>query len=131
MMKNIFFFLLTIVFANKVFAANKSDLDYCSGVDAWAATKVISEEVRKNALLDGTQAMTQLLSTRPVTGNNMPINAGTWGPVYLQVIKVSIPYKTTSKNRKVELLVSSFISAQECSMSEPSYINLTQLNQLK
>ena len=130
MKKNIFY-LLTILLINSALADDKNALDYCSKVNAWPASRMISEAVKNNALLDGSRASSKILSTTPVTENNKPVNAGIWGPIYLQIIKLSIPYKLPNQTQEVELIVSSFISAQECSIAEPSYMNLTELKKIR
>ncbi|MDC9589784.1 hypothetical protein PSI23_10865 [Xenorhabdus sp. XENO-10] len=99
-------------------------LDYCATVESWAAQKVIDAEWKKNKQLDRAKASSSLLNrTKLVRGKNA-IQLGEWGQLYTQTIEVSIPYIGNQK-KSTQFLVSSIISAEECSLTEPAYIDIT------
>lgn len=130
MIKNTLLLISLLMSISNSFADNQAALDYCAKVDSWPASRAISEEIKANPQLDESHATTQLLSRKPVIENGKHVNAGAWGPVYIQIIKISIPYKKPKSKYNIELLASSFISAEECSLSEPSHINITQLTEI-
>ncbi|PHM35959.1 hypothetical protein [Xenorhabdus innexi] len=123
------FILLTLLcFPGIALSATKTPsqkaLDYCATVDSWAAQKVIDAELRKGKELDREKATASLINrTKLVSGKNA-IQLGEWGQLYTQTIEVSVPYIDNQK-KPMRLIVSSIISAEECSLTEPAYVDMT------
>lgn len=122
MMKNR---LIILIFAIPCvsFASSKA-LDYCASVESWAAQKTIDHFVQKNRALDPQRATASLLVRTALQDRVTPVILGDWGQLYAQTIKVTLPY-VDNKTPPVTIIASSIISAEECSLSEPAFVDMT------
>ncbi len=53
-----------------------------------------------------------------------PVSMGEWGQLYTQTIKILLPFKDVNKGSKT-IIATSIISSEECSISEPSYLDMS------
>ncbi|MBD2806588.1 hypothetical protein ID855_18215 [Xenorhabdus sp. ZM] len=129
MTKNILFgmlFIPYIAFSSTEDEAKK-DLDYCATVQSWAAQIVINDSYRKNNQLDRMRVTSSLLERTKLVKEGRPIVLKESGQLYTQTLEVTIPY--VDKNKKpVVFIASSIISAEECSLTEVAYYNITSEN---
>lgn len=121
--------LLTILFFPLVALTAPQDslennLNYCASVGSWAAQKVISQELSKNKNLDSKKATALLIHRTRLKNENNPVTLGDWGQLYTQTITITIPY-IHKKKKPLTLIASSIISAAECSLTDPAYIDST------
>ncbi|PHM44864.1 exported hypothetical protein [Xenorhabdus mauleonii] len=105
-------------------SSTKEDLDYCATVKSWAAQKVIDAAFEKDKQLDREKATSSLIERTKLVEGNKPITFKDWGQLYAQTIKVSIPYIDKQKKSAI-FIASSIISAEECSLTTPSYFDMT------
>jgi hypothetical protein len=104
--------------------ATTEALDYCATVESWAAQKVIDAEFNKNKQLDRIKATSSLIERVKLVKGNSPIKFEDWGQLYTQTIEVTIPYIDKRKKPAV-FIASSIISAEECSLTEVAYFDIT------
>ncbi|SFN45220.1 hypothetical protein [Xenorhabdus japonica] len=104
--------------------ATKEALDYCATTESWAAQKVIDAAVERNKQLDRMKATSSLIERHKLVKGKKPITFEDWGQLYTQTIEVSIPYIDSHK-KPVIFIASSIISAEECSLTEVAYFNIT------
>ncbi|CDG17215.1 hypothetical protein [Xenorhabdus doucetiae] len=129
MKKNILFGMLFIPYIafSSTKDETKKDLDYCATVQSWAAQIVINDAYRKNNQLDRMSATSSLLERTKLVKEGRPIVLKESGQLYTQTLEVTIPY--VDKNKKpVVFIASSIISAEECSLTEVAYYNITSEN---
>lgn len=115
--------ILTLLTIPGVSTATSKALDYCATVGSWTAQKVIQQFVQKNKNLDPQHATSSLLERTALTEQTHPVTLGEWGSLYTQTIKIQIPF-TNNKEHPITVIASSIISAEECSLTEPSYIDM-------
>lgn len=102
----------------------EKNLNYCSSMESWAAQKVISRELSKDKQLDGEKATSLLINRTRLEKGNIPVKLGDWGQLYTQTIAITIPYIHKQK-KPLTFIASSIISAAECSLTDPAYIDST------
>jgi hypothetical protein len=105
-------------------SASDKVLDYCATVDSWAAQKVITAVTLQDRTLDPNQASSSLLMRAAVMEKSTPLSMGEWGQLYTQTIKILLPFKDVNKGSKT-IIATSIISSEECSISEPSYLDMS------
>ncbi|MDC9594816.1 hypothetical protein [Xenorhabdus sp. IM139775] len=108
-------------------SSTNDDLDYCATIQSWVAQKVINTAVEKNKHLDQFRATSSLIERSKLIKGKKPIVFNEWGQLYTQTIEISIPYIDNHK-KSVTLIASSIISAEECSLAEPTYFDITPEN---
>ncbi|PVZ83055.1 hypothetical protein C9426_27815 [Serratia sp. S1B] len=118
--------LLFISLPSSAYTLNEK-LDYCAKIESWAPWKVISALSSKDKGLDIGNATSVLINRVALKENNKNITLGAWGDLYVQTIKITIPYVNNKMQPKI-IITSSIISPEECSLSEPSYLDVTELN---
>lgn len=116
--------MITLLTIPCISTATLKALDYCATVESWAAQKTINQLIQQNKELDPQHATSFLLVRTALKDHIKPITLGEWGPLYVQTIKISIPF-INNKKPPVTILASSIISAKECSLTEPTYIDMT------
>ncbi|PHM36585.1 hypothetical protein [Xenorhabdus innexi] len=122
-MKKLLTFTMLFIPSIGIASANEN-LNYCATTESWAAHKVITSAVRKNNQLDKYQAKSILINRHLLEKNKSPITYSEWGKLYSQTIEVTIPYIDKDKSPMI-IIASSIISAEECSFSDPTYIDIT------
>ncbi|MDE9448097.1 hypothetical protein KKJ04_21925, partial [Xenorhabdus bovienii] len=95
-----------------------------STVESWPAQKVILAEYQKNEQLDRMKASSFLIERTKLAKGNKPIKFEDWGQLYTQTIEVTIPYIDNQRKPKV-FIASSIISAEECSLTQSAYFEIT------
>ncbi|AHG22835.1 hypothetical protein Z042_14850 [Chania multitudinisentens RB-25] len=115
--------ILTLLAIPGISAATSKALDYCATVESWAAQKVIQQLVQTHKDLDPKNATASLLVRTAIKEQEKPVTLGEWGPLYTQTIKIQLPF-IDNKKLPMTVIASSIISAEECSLSEPSYIDM-------
>ncbi|MDC9582878.1 hypothetical protein PSI15_15105 [Xenorhabdus sp. PR6a] len=108
-------------------SSTNDDLDYCATSQSWIAQYVINTVVEKNKQLDRMKATSSLIERRKLIKGKKPIVFNEWGQLYTQTTEISIPYIDNHK-KPVILIASSIISAEECSLTEPTYFDITPEN---
>ncbi|MDC9595677.1 hypothetical protein [Xenorhabdus anantnagensis] len=108
-------------------SSTNDDLDYCATIQSWPAQKVISIIVEKNKQLDQLRATSFLIERSKLVKGKKPIVFEEWGQLYTQTIEITIPYIDNHK-KPVTFIASSIISAEECSLTEPAYFDITSEN---
>lgn len=104
-------------------ATSPNPLDYCATVESWTAQKIIDKFAQKNKNLDPLRATSYLMVRTALTDHDTPVTLGEWGQLYTQTIKISLPF-IDHKTPSMTIIASSIISAEECSLSEPSFVNM-------
>lgn len=104
-------------------SASSKSLDYCATVGSWAAQQTIDKFYQKNRNLDPQRATSTLLVRTALKEQSTPVTLGEWGALYTQTIKISLPY-VDDKAPPITIIASSIISAEECSMSEPAFVEM-------
>ncbi|WON78295.1 hypothetical protein [Serratia sp. UGAL515B_01] len=120
-MKKLLILILLVI--PGISTATSKALDYCATVESWAAQKVIQQLVQKNKDLDPQRATALLLERTALKEQSKPVTLSEWGPLYTQTIKIQIPF-TGNKKPPMTIIASSIISAEECSLTEPSYLDM-------
>ncbi|WP_127958067.1 hypothetical protein [Serratia microhaemolytica] len=125
LLKQIFLAITLASLTTSTFAyTEKQKLDYCATAGSWAAQTIANEEKIQNPRLDRDKVTSVLISrTKMKDINDKKIQVPNLGDLYLQTIMVSIPYINDEKKPAV-FIASSIISAEECSISNPSYFIL-------
>jgi hypothetical protein len=129
---NKFFLLVAILsFSSLSFGYTlKEKLDYCATADSWAAQIILSELTLKGKHFDKNfdpdieNVTSRLINTEKMKDGDKPISFSSFGDLYIQTIMVIIPLK----NRVSEPIIvvsTSIISPEECSLTRPSYINIS------
>ncbi|WP_411753161.1 hypothetical protein [Serratia sp. (in: enterobacteria)] len=121
-MKNIL--IITLLAMPSIGYASSRALDYCAAVESWAAQKTIDSFVNKNQELDPQRATSSLLVRTALKDKRVPVMLGDWGQLYTQTIKITIPF-VGNKKPPMTVIASAIISAEECSLSEPSFIEIS------
>ncbi|MBC8949854.1 hypothetical protein [Xenorhabdus sp. TS4] len=116
-------FIPTIAFSSIKDDTEKA-LDYCATTESWAAQIVITNSYRKNNQFDRMKATSSLLERTRLAKEGKPIVLKESGQLYTQTLEITIPY--INKNKKPAVFIaSSIISAEECSLSEVAYFDIT------
>ncbi|WP_426577544.1 hypothetical protein ACP179_05305 [Xenorhabdus stockiae] len=119
------FLTFTMLFIPAIgIASTNENLDYCATTESWAAYQVINAAVRKNNQLDKHQANSILINRHLLEKNKLPITYSAWGELYSQTIEVTIPYIDKNKSPMI-IIASSIISEEECSFTDPTYVDIT------
>ncbi|MDX7999370.1 hypothetical protein FE394_09175 [Xenorhabdus sp. Reich] len=105
----------------------KEALDYCATAESWATQKVIDAAFDKNKQLDRMKATSSLIERTKLVKGNKPITFQDWGQLYTQTLEITIPYIDKHKKPAV-FIAASIISAEECSLSEVAYFDITHEN---
>jgi hypothetical protein len=121
-MKNIL--IITLLVIPCISSASSQALDYCAKVESWAAQKTIDSLVKKDQELDSQRATSSLLVRTALKDKTVPVKLGDWGQLYTQTIKITIPF-VGNKKPPMTVIASTIISAEECSLSEPSFIEMS------
>jgi hypothetical protein len=123
-MKNIL--IISLLIMPCMSSASSAALDYCATVESWAAQKTIDSFVKKDQdqELDPQRAISSLLVRTALKDKMVPVKLGDWGQLYTQTIKVTIPF-VGNKKPPIAVIASSIISAEECSLSEPSFVEMS------
>ncbi len=103
--------------------ANTEALDYCATVESWAAQTTLQQVTANHKELNTHQATAVLLHRSALKDGDAPVLLGEWGQLYTQTIKITIPFWSDKKSPLV-VLATSIISAEECSLSQPSYVEI-------
>ncbi|WP_237387160.1 hypothetical protein [Xenorhabdus sp. Sc-CR9] len=106
------------------FSSIDESLNYCATIESSAAQKVIQHAVEENKQLDPYKAVSTFITRYPLAKNKLPITFLDWGQLYTQTIEISIPFIDKQKPPMI-FIAASIISAEECSLTEPSYIDIT------
>ena len=117
-------FIISVLAMPCVSLASTKALDYCATVESWAAQKTIGSLVQKNKMLDPQRATSALLVRTELKDKSAPVTLGDWGQLYTQTIKVTLPYIDNKMPPKT-IIATSIISAEECSLSEPAFVDMT------
>ncbi|MDE1480291.1 hypothetical protein KKJ17_18985 [Xenorhabdus bovienii] len=124
-MKNLILFAMIFIPSIALSSTSTKDaLDYCATSQSWAAQKVIYAIAEKNKQLDKIRATSSLIERTKLVKGKKPVIFEEWGQLYTQTIEISIPYIDNQK-KPVILIASSIISAEECSLTEPAYFDIT------
>ncbi|MBD2780390.1 hypothetical protein [Xenorhabdus szentirmaii] len=101
-------------------------LDYCATEKSWVAQKVLLHTIedQENKQLDPDNITSTLLARYPLQKNELPITFFEWGQLYNQTTEISIPFIDKQKSPLI-FIATSIISAEECSLAEPSYFEIT------
>ncbi|MBI6550509.1 hypothetical protein [Xenorhabdus lircayensis] len=117
--------IITILSIPKIgFSSVNENLNYCATTESWVAQKVIQHAVEKNKQLDSYNAVSTFIARHPLAKDKLPITLLDWGQLYTQTIEILIPFIDKPKP-PVTFIATSIILAKECSLTEPSYINIT------
>ncbi|MDX8000148.1 hypothetical protein FE394_13270 [Xenorhabdus sp. Reich] len=106
------------------FSSVNESLNYCAKNESWVAQKIIQHAAAENKYLDPYNATSILITRYPLAKDKLPITLSDWGHLYTQTIEISIPFFDKQKS-PVIFIATSIISTEECSLTEPSYINIT------
>ncbi|OTA17640.1 exported hypothetical protein [Xenorhabdus vietnamensis] len=109
------------------FSTVDKNLNDCATTESWVAQKVIQHAVEKNKQLDPYNATSTFITRYPLTKDKLPITLSGWGQLYTQTVEISIPFIDKQKSPMI-FIATSVISEEECSLTEPSYIDITPEN---
>ncbi|MDC9613150.1 hypothetical protein PSI19_04470 [Xenorhabdus khoisanae] len=88
------------------------------------AQKVIQHAVEANKQLDPQNVVSTVIARHLLAKDKLPITLSDWGQLYNQTIEISIPFIDKQKS-PVTFIATSIISTEECSLTDPSYIDIT------
>lgn len=103
--------------------ANTDALDYCATLGSWAAQTTLQQFTANREELNTHQATAVLLQRSALKDADAPVRLGEWGQLYTQTLKITIPFRNDKKSPLV-VLATSIISAKECSLSQPLYVEM-------
>ncbi|MBD2785734.1 hypothetical protein ID858_06230 [Xenorhabdus sp. DI] len=125
-MKNFILFAMLLV-PSIALSSTEDALDYCATSQSWTAQYVINRSFERNKQLDRMKATSSLIERSKLVKGKKPIVLKELGQLYTQTTEISIPYIDNHK-KSVILIASSIISAEECSLTEPTYFDITPEN---
>lgn len=106
------------------FSSVDENLNYCATTESWVAQKVIQHAVEANKQLDPQNVVSTVIARHLLAKDKLPITLSDWGQLYNQTIEISIPFIDKQKS-PVTFIATSIISTEECSLTDPSYIDIT------
>ncbi|KAA9000667.1 hypothetical protein FJU30_10650 [Affinibrenneria salicis] len=115
-----------VLFISPALLAREMNIDYCSTTESWAIQRTIEELKTSNNDLDFKRITVEILNLSALKEDEKTIKVNGFGVLYAQTLKVIIPHLNNSQDKEV-LLVTSIISDEECSISQPLITNITEL----